>query len=53
MPAWLRNSLLIAAGLLVGAFLGAKLVQPVSDLTLRRLFGGFMLLVSVRMLWGK
>ena len=48
-----RYSLLIAAGLLVGAFLGAKLVQPVSDLTLRRLFGGFLLLVSVKMLWGK
>ena len=48
-----RYSLLIAAGLLVGAFLGAKLVQPVSDLTLRRMFGGFLLLVSVKMLWGK
>jgi uncharacterized membrane protein YfcA len=48
-----RYSLLISAGLLVGAFLGAKLVQPVPDLTLRRLFGGFLLLVSVKMLWGK
>jgi hypothetical protein len=48
-----RYALLIAAGLLVGAFLGAKLVEPVSDLTLRRLFGGFLLLVSVRMIWGK
>lgn len=48
-----RYSLLIAAGLLVGGFLGAKLVEPVSDLTLRRLFGGFLLLVSVRMIWGR
>ena len=48
-----RYSLLIAAGLLIGAFLGAKLVEPVSDLTMRRLFGGFLLLVSVKMLLGK
>jgi hypothetical protein len=48
-----RYSLLIAAGLLVGAFLGAKLVEPVSDLTLRRMFGGFLLLVSLRMILGK
>jgi uncharacterized protein len=49
----LRYSALLAAGLLVGAFLGAKLVEPVSDLTLRRMFGVFLLVVSVRMLWGK
>lgn len=48
-----RYSLLIAAGLLVGAFLGAKLVEPVSDLTLRRLFGGFLLLISIKMILGK
>jgi hypothetical protein len=48
-----RYSLLIAAGLLVGGYLGAKLVEPVSDLTLRRLFGGFLLLVSLRMIWGR
>ncbi len=49
----LRYSALIAAGLVVGAFLGAKLVEPVSDLTLRRLFGAFLLVVSVKLLWGK
>lgn len=43
----------IAAGLVLGAFLGAKLVQPVSDLTLRRMFGGFLILVAARMIWGK
>ena len=46
-------SLLLAAGLLVGAYLGARLVEPVSDLTLRRMFGGFMLVVSIKMLWSK
>jgi uncharacterized membrane protein YfcA len=48
-----RYSLLIASGLLIGAFLGAKLVEPVSDLTLRRIFAGFLILVSVRMMWGR
>ncbi len=43
----------IAAGLIVGAFLGAKLVQPVSDLTLRRMFGAFMIIAAVKMIWGK
>lgn len=46
-------SALLAVGLLFGAFLGAKLVEPVSDLTLRRMFGAFLLLVSIKMLWGK
>ena len=48
-----KYSVLLAAGLLVGAFVGAKLVEPVSDVTLRRMFGAFLLIVSVRMLWGK
>ena len=48
-----KYSLLIAAGLLVGGFLGAKLVEPVSDLTMRRMFGGFLLLVSIKMIVGK
>jgi uncharacterized protein len=49
----IKYSALLAAGLLVGAFVGAKLVEPVSDLTLRRMFGVFLLIVSARMLWGK
>ena len=43
----------IAAGLVVGAFVGARLVQPVSDLTLRRMFGVFLVVVAIRMIWGK
>jgi uncharacterized membrane protein YfcA len=46
-------SLLIAAGLLIGGYFGAKLVQPVSDMTLRRMFAGFLILVSIRMFWQK
>jgi uncharacterized membrane protein YfcA len=44
---------LIAAGLFLGAYFGARLVQPVSDLTLRRMFAGFLILVSIRMFWEK
>ena len=46
-------SALIAVGLFFGAFIGAKLVQPVSDLTLRRLFAGFLVVVSIRLFWEK
>ena len=49
----MKYSALLALGLLVGAYVGAKIVEPVSDVTLRRMFGAFLLLVSVRMLWGK
>jgi len=49
----IRYSLLLAVGLVLGAYLGARLVEPVSDLTLRRMFGVFLLVISVKMLWGK
>ncbi len=43
----------IAAGLFVGALIGAKLAGSIPDLTLRRMFGVFLLLVSVRLLAGR
>jgi uncharacterized protein len=46
-------AVLLAVGLLLGGYIGAKIVQPVSDLTLRRMFGAFLFLVSIRMMWGK
>jgi hypothetical protein len=46
-------SALLAVGLLAGGYVGAKLVEPVSDLVLRRMFGAFLLVVSAKMLWGK
>lgn len=42
----------IAAGLFLGAFLGAKFAGSMSDVVLRRAFGGFLLLMSVRLLAG-
>lgn len=41
---------LLAVGLLIGAFLGAKLAGSLSDVMLRRAFGAFLLLVSAKFL---
>jgi uncharacterized membrane protein YfcA len=46
-------SIVIALGLFLGAFAGAKLAGFVSDLVLRRVFGAFLLLVSLRLLAGR
>ena len=44
---------LICLGFFFGGLIGAYAVQPVSDLLLKRLFGGFLLLVAVKMLSGR
>jgi len=36
----------VAGGLLIGAYFGARLAGSIPDATLRKLFGGFLLLVS-------
>lgn len=41
---------LLAAGLFVGAFFGAKLAGEMSDVLLRRVFGACLMLLSARML---
>ena len=43
-----RASLLIALGLLVGAFFGAKFAQGLEPATAKRAFAVFLLVVSVR-----
>ncbi len=40
----------VAVGLLIGAYFGARLAGSISDLTLRRMFGGFLLLVAAKLL---
>ena len=40
----------VAVGLLIGAYFGARMAGSISDLTLRRMFGGFLLLISVKLL---
>lgn len=46
----LKASLLIALGLFGGVFIGAQIVQHISDLQLRRAFAVFLALISVK-LW--
>ncbi|HYX82552.1 MAG TPA: sulfite exporter TauE/SafE family protein [Gemmatimonadales bacterium] len=41
---------IVAIGLLIGAYFGARLAGSISDLMLRRMFGGFLLLLSVKLL---
>lgn len=41
---------LVAVGLFFGAYFGARLAGHVSDTILRRGFGGFLLVVAVRLL---
>ena len=45
-------ALVLAGGLLLGALLGAQLAGALSDLALRRVFGGVLLLVAARFLLG-
>jgi uncharacterized protein len=42
---------IVAVGLLIGAYFGARLAATIPDMTLRRLFGGFLLLISVKLLF--
>ena len=41
---------LIAVGLFFGALVGAKLAVSLNDVALRKAFGGFLILVSLRLL---
>lgn len=45
-----RAAILIALGMAVGAFFGAKLALGMSEVLLRRLFAGFLALMAMR-LW--
>jgi len=45
-------AILIAVGLFIGAFIGAHLAGSVSDTTLRRAFGAFLLVVAGKLLVG-
>ncbi len=46
----LAYAAIIAVGLLIGAMLGAMLAGQLTDVHLRRVFGGFLLLIAVRLL---
>jgi len=40
----------VAVGLLIGAYFGARLAGTMSDATLRKAFGVFLLLISIKLL---
>jgi uncharacterized membrane protein YfcA len=40
----------VAVGLLIGAYFGARLAGSISDVMLRKAFGAFLLLVSAKLL---
>lgn len=49
----IKVGLIISVGLFVGAYLGARIATPIPDDLLRRIFGLFFLLISVKMILGK
>ncbi len=44
---------LICAGFFVGGYFGGKLAVGIPDVIMQRIFGGFLLLVSLKMLFTK
>jgi uncharacterized membrane protein YfcA len=40
----------VAAGLVIGVYFGARFAGSIPDVTLRKMFGGFLLLISVKLL---
>ncbi|MGB7292327.1 MAG: sulfite exporter TauE/SafE family protein [Thermodesulfobacteriota bacterium] len=49
----LRMAVFIALGFVGAAYLGAKFATYIPDLTLKRLFGVLLLIVSIKMILGK
>jgi len=50
----MKYAALLAIGLFIGAYFGAKITLGLSPLIVRRLYAGFLIIVATRMLiWGK
>lgn len=48
----IKFALIIAAGFLIGGYIGAVFAQPVPDAMLRKLFGAYLLIIALQMiLW--
>lgn len=46
-------ALILVAGLFVGSFIGAKITLSLPELTVKRLFGLFLLIMSFKYLFNK
>jgi uncharacterized membrane protein YfcA len=44
---------LICAGFLIGGYLGASLVQKAPELLMKRMFGSFLMLIALKMIFTK
>jgi len=49
----LRIAALVGVGLMVGALLGAKIATNLSSQVLEKIFGVVLLLIAIKMIWGK
>ncbi len=49
----IKVAAILCAGFFIGGFLGATAVKGIPDLALRRIFGIFLALVALKMIWGK
>lgn len=48
-----KYAALIAVFFVVGGFLGSKIAVNLDQKTLKRIFGGILFIISIKMLWGK
>ncbi len=48
-----KYAALIAVFFVIGGFAGSKLAVNLDQKTLKRIFGGILLIISIKMLWGK
>jgi len=49
----MRYAAIVAAALFLGAWLGARIMMPLSPQLIRRIYGAFLLLMGARMVWSK
>ena len=49
----IKTALVICATFVFGSYFGSKLTLSLDQLTVKRIFGIFILLISLTMIWGK
>jgi hypothetical protein len=49
----IKTALVICATFVFGSYFGSKLTLSLDQLTVKRIFGIFILLISLKMIWGK
>jgi uncharacterized membrane protein YfcA len=49
----IKVAAILCAGFFLGGFLGATMAKTIPDLALRRIFGVFLAVVALKMIWGR